>query len=134
MPKIIQHIDKIARKKERDVLYVVFDEICFPEKNYEQWEIRNTFVTWLTRHNINYCECVSVANENFIESYAGQLYLDIPYDESNSDYISVKNYLEYPDGSPRFIGITWYLIPLAYALKNKHHDEPDFWEKWAEKF
>ena len=27
-----------------------------------------------------------------------------------------------------------FFIGLAYASKNAHHDEPGFWDRWAEDF
>lgn len=65
-----------------------------------------------------------------LESYRGQIYIDVPYDESDQTYINVKNHLENADGSPRITGVILYFLPLEIALENKHHDEPDFWEKW----
>ena len=96
--------------------------------------IRNKLILWLTEQNIHHHECANFADENLIEPYQGKIYIDVPYDESDSTYIKVKNHLENSDGNPRIKGVIFYLVPLKLALKNKHHDEPDFWEKWAEDF
>ncbi|MHA3099282.1 hypothetical protein [Acinetobacter brisouii] len=126
MPKIIQHIDAIARNKGRDVLFVGFDENCYPNYDYENWVVRTQFINWLEHNNIDYMECSSVANENLIESYKGQIYIDVPYDKNDRKYAQLKNYLENSDGSPRIIGILFYLLPLEIAIKNKNHNKTVF--------
>jgi len=46
----------------------------------------------------------------------------------------LNEHLENPDGSSKVKGVTLWALTLELALKNKHHDEPGFWEKWAENF
>ena len=134
MPRIIQNIDAIARNKGRDVLFVEFNEKSYPNYDYKNWTARTQLINWLDNNHINYMECASVANENLIESYRGQIYLDVPYDEKDKKYIQLKNYLENSDGSPRILGVIFYLLPLEIAMKNKHHDEPDFLDEIPENF
>lgn len=76
MPQLIRHIDKIAREKQRDVLFVSFDKDEFPNYDYENYKIRNKIIKWLDKNNIPFEECGEFANENGWESYRGQLYLD----------------------------------------------------------
>jgi hypothetical protein len=154
MPQIIEYIDAIARKKQRDVLYVTFTpkntSIFFDlitgcdddvNANYEcnsyNWEegpIRERVCNWLTEHNITWQECGYFASENGWCSYEGQIYLDVPYDENDLKYQLVRDFLENPDGSMRFESVTFWLVSLERAMENKHHDEPGFWKKWAEDF
>lgn len=49
-------------------------------------------------------------------------------------YQTVRYYLEQMDGTMRFPTVRFYVLPLEHAMKNAHHDEPGFWERWAEKF
>lgn len=134
MPKLIEHIDKIARDKNRDVLYIKFNEEIFPGYSYEDWPVRNEILDWLNNHGIKAIPCGPVAREDGFESYHGQLYIDVPFDESNPEYITVRDYLGNPSGNMRIPGVTFYLLPLTIAMHNKHHDEPGFWEKWAAEF
>ncbi|WP_180107397.1 MULTISPECIES: hypothetical protein [unclassified Acinetobacter] len=134
MPRILKHIDQIAREKNRDVLFVAFDNEIYEGYDYEEWVSRTQLIQWLESHKISYIECFHMANENYMESYRGEIYIDVPYDENNPTYIQVKDHLENSDGSPRIQGVLFYLLPLEIAMKNKHHDEPGFWDKWAENF
>jgi hypothetical protein len=142
MPQLIEHIDAIARTKQRDVLYVTFNPAIKPDAEYDfetlyDWEqdpIRKTVCKWLTEHNIPWQECGHIADENYMSSYEGQLYLDIPFDENDPQYQVVRDYLENPDGTMRLDPVCWWYLPLERAMENAHHDEPGFWEKWAEDF
>ena len=142
MPMIIEHIDAIARQKQRDVLYLTFgskksadfDLWDGSSDNWEQNPMRKTVCQWLTEHYIAWQPCGSVANENMMCSYHGQIYLDVPYDENDPQYVLVRDYLENPDGSMRFETVNFWYLPLVKAMENAHHDEPGFWEKWAENF
>ncbi len=110
MPMLIEHIDAIARKKQRDVLYVTFH----PQKtsNTDPWDrssyeweqdpIRETVCKWLTEHHIDCQPCGNIANVHSMCSYRGQIYLDVPFDENDPLYALVRDYLENPDGSMRF--------------------------------
>ena len=69
-----------------------------------------------------------------MRSYAGEVFIDVPFDETNLQYQKVQVFLEYPDGTMRFDGVKFYVVTLEFAMKNAHHDEPGFWEKWAENF
>jgi len=31
-------------------------------------------------------------------------------------------------------GVVFCYLPLEMAMKNAHHDEPGFWDRWAENF
>jgi hypothetical protein len=39
-----------------------------------------------------------------------------------------------PMGTMRYENIRSYYLPLEVAMKNAYHDEPGFWERWAEDF
>ena len=60
--------------------------------------------------------------------------MDVPFDDNDPVYVLVRDYLENPDGSMRFETVVLCYLPLAIAMENAHHDEPGFWEKWAEDF
>jgi len=69
-----------------------------------------------------------------MRSYAGEVYIDVPFDESDSQYQKVQAFLEYPDGTIRLEGVKFYVVTLEFAMKNAHHDDPGFWGNWAESF
>ena len=129
MPKLIDHIDAIARKKERGVLFLEFDpEINFddfehPRYRYEEDKVRDEIIENLDKIEISWMKCGHFASTNFICFYRSQIYLDVPYDENLSEYKALQTYLEYPDGSIRFC-----YLPLEVAMKNAHHEESGFWE------
>ncbi len=134
MPQILKHIDKIAREKQRDVLFIEFDREIYPSYDYENYEERKKLLQWLDKNNIPYEECGPMASEYGWESYRGQLYIDIPFDKNNEEYKNLNELLENPDGSMKIPGVNFWYLPLEVAMKNKHHDEPGFWDKWAENF
>jgi hypothetical protein len=140
MPQIIDHIDAIARKKQRTVLFlefhpkINFDDFEMPNYCYEKDKVRDEIITNLDQMGIVWTKCGHFASTNFMCSYRGQIYLDVPYDESLDEYKKLQGYLEYPDGSMRFPSVRFYHLPLEIAMKNAYHDEPGFWEDWAENF
>lgn len=149
MPQQIEHIDAIARIKQRDVLYITFtpkgmgvfdrfkydyDERPRQQYRFDKDPIRKKICLWLEEHNISWEPCGYIANECMMVGYEGQIYVDVPYDESDPCYMLLRDYLENPDGSMKFENVIFWLLPLEKAMQNKHHDEPGFWENWAENF
>ncbi len=128
MPRIIDYIDKIAREKKRDVLYVVFDPDVFGDWYYHDWVARKELISWCEAAGISTLPCGRFANENYLISHMGELYLDIPYDESDPLYQKLCAYLENPDGSMRIPGVTFCALTLEKAMENANHDVPGFWE------
>ena len=66
-----------------------------------------------------------------MRSYAWQVYIDVPYDLNNPTYQDVQAFLEYPDGTMRFVDVKFWILSLDRAMKNAYHDEPGFWERLA---
>ncbi|HZW13949.1 MAG TPA: hypothetical protein VFF81_12255 [Noviherbaspirillum sp.] len=132
MPTIIRHIDQIARAKGRDVLYVVFHKELTQPVDWEPLPIRKQIIAWLDDNGIAWQACGHVANPCFYCSYRGQIYIDVPFDESDPTYRKLRDYLERPDGTMRYEDARFCYLPLAAAMQNAHHDAPGFWEKWAE--
>ena len=156
MPQLIDHIDAIARKKQRAVLYLEFhpaptfhsqgiktdeDYDLYMESKqrisnykYEEDAVRDQIIENLSRLGVSWVECGSIASESGFSSYKGQIYLDVPMDVDLPFYHELNNYLEYPNGEMRFSTVRFYYLPLEVAMKNAHHDEPRFWETWAKNF
>jgi hypothetical protein len=135
MPQLLEHIDAIARKLKRDVLYLDFEKAKRPHYNdYRQLESRIRILQWLDSEHIHWCECGPYASETTMRSYAGEIFLDVPFDETDTQYRKVQAFLEHPDGSMRFDDVNFYIVTLQLAMRNAHHDEPGFWERWADNF
>lgn len=137
MPALIQHIDAIARKKGRDALYLEFHPQGggqWRSYRYEDDPVRSEVLAWMDLHHVPWQACGPFAEPGRMMPYLGQVYLDIPFDESLSEYCMLRDYLENPDGSMRMEGVRFCYIPLADAQHNAEHDEPGFWARWAEGF
>lgn len=135
MPVAIFHIDQIARKKQRDVLYVEFSrELTDRYGDCKDLPIRQEIVRWLNSQGIAWLPCAHFASEHYMESYCGQIYLEVPFDERDEDYKKLIGFFEKPDGTMRIPGVTLCYVPLEAAMRNAHHDEPGFWDRWAERF
>jgi len=137
MPRHIEHIDAIARQKRRAVLYLEFHPQPFKEwRNYDYQEdpTRAVVLAWFDAHDVPWTECGPFANPNVMAPYLGQVYIDVPYDDSLAEYRALRDYLEHPDGSMRHDGVRFYAMSLEHAMQNAEHDEPGFWERWAQGF
>lgn len=150
MPYLIKHIDAISREKKRDVVFLMFED---PASDAEdgtqeearsifsafnlQWEdfaVRNEIIAWLDANGFAWEPCGHFANENVMMSYQGEIYIDVPYDESLPEYRKLGAYLENEDGTTRLPGARLCLVKLEHAMWNARHDDPGFWQKWAEDF
>lgn len=138
MPQLIKDIDAIARNKQRDALFIRFAPVniveAMLEYNHRKDKRRKKVLAWLNKNRIAWQECVPMTSDNCSCSYIGDVYLDVPYDESDPQYQLVMNYLENPDGSLRDENVHFCYVSLENAMKNAHHDEPGFWERWAPHF
>lgn len=143
MPRLVQYIDAIARAKKRDVLWVFFGSHIHKDGRkylqssdvyYQENTQRKLVIDWLSENEISYDLCGHFANENCIRSYEGQLYVDVPFDLTAPEYLKLERFFENPDGSMRIPGVIFMATSLERALSNSHHDEPGFWEKWADNF
>lgn len=132
MPQVLKMIDQIAREKQRDVLLVTFHKedmsIFKNDFDYEQCDKRKKFVEWLDKNHINFEECFGFAPGAMSMPYLGQIYLDVPYDESNPQYQLLCQYLENPDSSLKDPDVAWYFVTLELAMEYKYLDDPDYWE------
>jgi hypothetical protein len=134
MAMTIEHIDKISRDKKRDVIFINFNKEVYPSYEYQEYEERNNLIKWLNENNINYSLCGPMASENGWESYRGQLYIDVVIDDNDEQYKLICEHMDGPNGTFKIKGVESWIFPLTVALKNNHHDEPGFWDEWAENF
>lgn len=135
MPQAIEHIDAIARRLKRDVLYLDFVKAKqLHYAGYSQLDSRVLITQWLDSEQISWCPCGPFASETVMRPYAGEIYVDVPFDEVDAKYSKVQTFLEHADGTMRFDGVKFYIVTLEHAMKNAHYDEPGFWERWADNF
>lgn len=135
MPQLVEHIDAIARKLNRDVLYLEFLKAQRPHRaDYRGLETRMRIAQWLDSEGIEWRECGQLASETAMRSYAGEIFINVLFNETDNQYRKVQAFLEYPDGTMRFDDIKFYVVTLQVAMENARHDEPGFWQRWADNF
>lgn len=144
MPCLIKHIDQVAREVNRDVLLVSFETANSDSLSSKApWHDNNNFETdvnrcmlidWLDANNIGWMPIGDVASEYGFRSYHGNIYIDVPFDKNNPDFELLQQHLENEDDTPRNPLVKLWVYSLEDAIKNAHHDAPDFWDKWAETF
>ena len=144
MPVLLEHIDAIARKKQRDVLFVRFNDpetqvsasakLTARPVHWRELPIRQNLIAWLDSNQIEWDLCGPIASVNGMPGYRGQIYIDVPFDPSLPECLLVLNFLEYPDGTSRFPEAELCCLRLEIAMQNAEHDEPGFWERKADSF
>ena len=137
MPSLIAHIDAIARQRKRDVLYVQFhhwDDVKGPVLHENSEAARQQIINWLQANNYLWQPCGHIARTDLMLPYLGQIYIDVPYDNTLPAYLKLSIFLENPDGSMRIPGADFCCLTYEAAMKNSHHDAPGFWEQWAKDF
>ena len=135
MPTAIDSIDHIARKLGRDVVFIAFDtQEVETRYDYHNDPKREQLLHWLDAQGIGWQKADDIASEYGFRAYKGSIYVDVPFDEQNPKYQQVKECLENAEGEMLDPGITLYFVTLEEAMKNAHHDEPGFWDEWAENF
>jgi hypothetical protein len=132
MPNTLQHIDHIARAKNRDVLYVTFHRTLRANVAWETLPERRQIIAWLDQHGYRWYPCGDVASTTFSGRYLGQIYLDVAYDEAAPEFRKLCRFLEKPDGTMAFDGTVFTLLTLRRAMENVEHDAPGFWDEVAE--
>lgn len=115
MPQFIQHIDAIAREKKRDVLFVHFEH--YEEAEDSDNPIRSIVLDWLEDHEIAYAPCMGLAEEGFTNVYSGDIYIDLPFDETDPTYQELSEYLEDEQGNMRLDGVLFFVLSLEIALE-----------------
>lgn len=70
--------------------------------------LRKQILAWLEEYSIPWQPCGPYASTNGFRSYWGEIYLDIPFDETDERYRLVRDYLENPDGTMRYENIRFY--------------------------
>jgi hypothetical protein len=141
MPQVVEHIDRIARQRKQAVLFLEFHPYYDPKSHdfdkyfepfdYKHCEVRDEIIGWFKKNGIKYESCFSIRHDWCLcEPYNGQLFIDVPYDKNDPDYIKLETYLENPDGTVKFEDVRFYVLSYEVALQNKHHDDPEYWDNF----
>ena len=139
----IDHIDAIARRNGGDALFLDFAVSPHSNSNrpsrrskssYNKGSPREEIIEWLIMNGIGWQPCGDFACVDRYVEYRDQIYIDVICDPQNAIYQRVIEYLETPSGVSRFEGVSCKICTLELALSNISHDQPGFWEKWADNF
>ncbi len=115
MPQLLQHIDAIAREKNRDVLFVHFENYEENEQNPDSY--RQDVLSWLEQNDIPYEKCMGLEEEGSIDSYWGDIYIDVPFDLENEQYQILSDYLEDEEGVMKIEGVYFFVLYLETAIE-----------------
>ncbi len=115
MPQLLQHIDAIAREKNRDVLFVHFEDYEENEQNPDS--NRQDVLSWLEQNDIPYEKCMGLEEEGSIDSYWGDIYIDVPFDLDNEQYQILSDYLEDEEGVMKIEGVYFFVLYLETAIE-----------------
>ncbi|HCL58867.1 MAG TPA: hypothetical protein DHW80_03635 [Acinetobacter sp.] len=135
MPQHMQHIDAIAREKDRDVLFVHFENYEHENADADSYHLRQNLIEWLKQRQINFAPCMGIEQPGVIESYSGDLYIDVPFDEAHPIYQMVSEHLEDAEGEMKIPGVLFFVLSLETALEieadreeflSLNHDEDEF--------
>jgi len=115
MPPRIDRIDAIARKLQRDVLFVIFhtphaemtegQHHRFKMDTRIDWElctVRQDMSDWLDAQEIAWRTCAGFASTNTVVSYLGKIYIDAHYEPELPRYQTVAQFMEFSDGGVRY--------------------------------
>lgn len=133
MPLLIDPIDRIAREKQRDVLFITFDyfgdyfdyenpDEIFPTIDYKTWPIRKEVIEWLDKNDIGYRLC----SLTYTSGYMGELYIDVPFEKDDEQYRLLCSYLEDELGQPKIKGVMFKYLTLELAQKNAYQDAENY--------
>ncbi len=117
MPQLMQHIDAIAREKNRDVLFVHFENYEHENAEAESYHLRQNLMEWLQQRQIAFAPCMGIEQPGVIESYSGDLYIDVPFDAANPSYQVVSEHLEDTEGNMKIPGVLFFVLSLETALE-----------------
>lgn len=118
---LIEHIDEIARRIQRDVLFLEFNSnrqidisIPSPKENGD----RDKIINWLDQHSVPWTMCGPMMRKNYITGYQGGIFINVEVNPENVLYQSVLTFLENQDGTSRFENVRVLVLRLAVALEN----------------
>lgn len=109
MSQPIPHIDAIAREKNRDVLFLHFEDPDSP--------INEIVLAWLEDHEIAYADCLGLEEESLNDHELQHTYIDLAVDEDDALYRELCEYLEDDEGNMKLEGVLFFVLSLETALE-----------------
>lgn len=126
MPQIIQAIDEIARAKQRDVIFVQFHNFNTGfVADYRTNPSRQAIMIWLDEQCIAYAPCGGFDSGCIIEGYDGELYINVPIDDHDDNFLKLCKWFLPEEGKPSYESAWLSYLPLAVALLNCDDAEHD---------
>ena len=135
MPLMLEHIDAIARQKQRGVLYVEFHPMALdpdagedlsehdiivwktmPDSAWQSLPLRQQLISWLDDQGISWQRCGHYAQVGVMMGYRGQMYIYLPYDTTLSAFRALQAFLENPDGTMRYPEVHFIYCSLEKAM------------------
>jgi len=126
MPVAMRHIDKIAREKQQDVLFLIFDPERTGNGQYEDMPIRQHLIAWFKQNNIEIELCGPMQRHFLVCPYEGSFYIDVLFDEKDEVYQKVQQYLEDSEGNIKVPFTQFHCLPLSIAMEDAFYDDRDF--------
>lgn len=122
MAVLVEAIDAISRRLERDVLMLMCDR--------GTREARSEAKHWLSENGFQYQICVPFVTGCIqFEAPATEVYIDLEYDPNSAAFKLLDAHFENTDGTPVFVGVRFALLTHELALLNKEQDEPGYWDR-----
>jgi len=126
MPRILEHIDEIARRLQRDVLLAGADsgtfDPFFSYSNKKKKILREEYeevVESLKLFGIHYADCFGLQDNNLLtRPWVYEMFIDVPNDPSNENYKKVCSLFEHEDGTPKFKLYRLFIVPYEIAVSN----------------
>lgn len=109
MSQPIPHIDAIVREKNRDVLFLHFEDPDSP--------INEIVLAWLEDHEIAYADCLGLEEESLNDHELQHTYIDLAVDEEDALYRELCEYLEDDEGNMKLEGVLFFVLSLETALE-----------------
>ena len=127
MIMLIENIDAVARKINRDVMYIAFAESKWDERVFAK--TREFILAELTKAKINHWYCFPfIKNSVRLGGIPSALYIDLPYEPDSKNVRFLDSLLENKDGTPSYDGVLFALLKLENAQINANQDSSNFWE------
>lgn len=122
MVVLVEAIDAISRRLDRDVMYLR----CSCMHSAERAKAKD----WLNAAGLSTSDCMPFVTSYLqIESPATELYIDVKYDPNSEVFRLLDSQFRNATGSPVLTGVLLTRLPLEQALLNKEQDEPGYWDK-----
>lgn len=124
---ILETIDAIARRLERDVIFLDIRE-------HEDWHSRDrpevsAATAWLDAEGIGWTQCFGFMPGTIIfEGGPRAIYIDAPFEPGSPLLRKLDDRFETSDGQPRHPDLILKALRLKDALINAEQDAPGFWD------